>query len=145
MSKWKNKDTSMWIIHIKLKCFCWEEKLFLGQEKKIYKITGQILYGKIKLVSYVLQIMLCLCKQEKICMSFLLHVSVRKSTPEIGVKFLVFFTFFINFFMITFIKSIIYCQTVSFRPFSYVCCESCMSGFSAFILNLSKSDNILFR
>ena len=46
-------------------------------------------------------------------MSFLLHVSLRKSTPESGVKFLVFFTFFVNFFMITFIKGIIYCQTVA--------------------------------
>ena len=42
--------------------------------------------------------MLCLCKQENICMSTLLHVSLRKSIPEIGVKFLVFFNFFINFF-----------------------------------------------
>ena len=23
-----------WIIHIKLKCFCWEEKPFLGQVKR---------------------------------------------------------------------------------------------------------------
>ena len=30
-------------------------------------------------------------------------------------------------------------------PFTYVCCKSCMSGFSAFVLNLSKSGNILFR
>ena len=30
-------------------------------------------------------------------------------------------------------------------PFTYVCCKNCMSGFSAFVLNLSKSDNILFR
>ena len=34
------------------------------------------------------------------------HVSLRKSTPEIVVKFLVFFIFSINFFMKT-IKSII--------------------------------------
>ena len=26
-----------------------------------------------------------------------------------------------------------------------MCCENCISGFSAFILNLSKSGNILFR
>ena len=45
-------------------------------------------------------------------MSVLLHVSLRKRTPGIGVKFLVFFTFFINFFMKILIKSIIYCQTV---------------------------------
>ena len=30
-------------------------------------------------------------------------------------------------------------------PFTYVCCKNCMSGFSAFVLNLSKSDNMLFR
>ena len=24
----------MWIIHIKLKCFCWEEKPFLEEEKR---------------------------------------------------------------------------------------------------------------
>ena len=36
-----------------------------------------------------------LCKQANICVSVLLHVSLRKSTPEIGVKLLGFFTFFI--------------------------------------------------
>ena len=41
---------------------------------------------------------LCLCKHANICISVLLHVSLRKSIPEIGVKFFVFFTFFINFF-----------------------------------------------
>ena len=30
-------------------------------------------------------------------------------------------------------------------PFTYVCCENCMSGFFALVLNLSKSGNILFR
>ena len=30
-------------------------------------------------------------------------------------------------------------------PFTYVCCKNCMSGFSAFVFNLSKSNNILFR
>ena len=29
--------------------------------------------------------------------------------------------------------------------FTYVCWENCMSDFSAFVLNLSKSGNILFR
>ena len=46
--------------------------------------------------------------------------------------------------MKTLIKSLIYCQT-AFGPFTYVCCENCMLGFSAFVLNLSKSGNILFR
>ena len=38
-----------------------------------------------ELVSYVLQLMLrlCLCKQADICVSFYLHVSLRKSTSEI--------------------------------------------------------------
>ena len=39
--------------------------------------------------------------------------------------------------METLIKGIIYCQTV---PLGH-----CMSGFSAFVLNLSKSDNVFFR
>ena len=43
--------------------------------------------------------MLCLFKQENICMSVLLHIGLRKSTPEIGVKFLLFFTFSINYFI----------------------------------------------
>ena len=35
----KSKHTSMWIIHIKWKCFFWEEKRLLVQEKekRIYK------------------------------------------------------------------------------------------------------------
>ena len=60
--------------------------------------------------------MLCLCKQENICVSLSLHEkekSLRKSSPDTGVKCRVFFTFFINFFMKTLIKSIIYCQTVA--------------------------------
>ena len=64
-----------------------------------------------ELVSYVLQLMLrlCLCKQADICVSFYLHVSLRKSTSETEVKLFVFFTFFINVFMETLIKSIIFC------------------------------------
>ena len=33
----------------------------------------------------------------------------------------------------------------AFSPFTYVYCENCLSGFYVFILNLSKSGNILFR
>ena len=71
----------------------------------------------------------------------------EKSTSEIGVKVLVFFTFFVNFFIKTLIKSTIYCQAVSCASgaFTYVCCENCMPGFSAFVLNFSKSGNIFFR
>ena len=38
---------------------------------------------------------------------FLYQVSMRKSAPEVAVKFLVFSTFSINFFMKTLLKSII--------------------------------------
>ena len=40
-------------------------------------------------------------------MSVKLHVSLRKSTSEIELKFFVFFAFFINFLMKTLTKSII--------------------------------------
>ena len=116
-------------------------------------MAGQI-YEKLKLSMYyyvslcitVLKMLwICLCKQANICISVLLHVSLRKSTPEILVKFFVF-TFFITFFMKTLIKSIIYCQTVPLDHLSaYVCRKTCMPGLSAFGLNLSKSGNILFR
>ena len=43
---------------------------------------------------------------------YLYECLIRKSTSEIGVKCFVFFTFFINFFIKTLIKNIIYCQTV---------------------------------
>ena len=33
----------------------------------------------------------------------------------------------------------------AFGPFTHVCCKNCMSDFSAFVLNLRKSGNILFR
>ena len=34
MYNWKvNTQVPMWVIHIKLKYFCWEEKRFLGNEK----------------------------------------------------------------------------------------------------------------
>ena len=73
-----------------------------------------------------------------------LHVSLRKSTSEIEVKLFVFFAFFMNFLMKTLTKSIFTARlclwTVYWR---YICCEICMSGFSAFVLNLSKSGNIL--
>ena len=90
---------------------------------------------------YVLKAMLlwlCLCKQESIWRNLLLHVSLRKTTPEIGVKLFVVFTFLINVFM-----RIIYCQTVPWT--TYVCCRVCMSAFSDLVLNLNKSGNILFR
>ena len=32
----------------------------------------------------------------------------------------------------------------AFGPFTYACYKNCMSGFSAFVLNVSKSGNIFF-
>ena len=29
----------------------------------------------------------------------------------------------------------------AFGPFTYACCKNCMSGFSAFVLNVSESGN----
>ena len=40
----------MWVIHIKSKGFCKEEKHFLGREEREY-IDREIFYKKIKLVS----------------------------------------------------------------------------------------------
>ena len=34
----------MWIIYIKLKYFWWEEKIFLVQGKREYKITGELFF-----------------------------------------------------------------------------------------------------
>ena len=75
-----------------------------------------------------------LYKQKNICVSVLSHVSLRKSTPAIGVKFLRFFTFFMY-------ENInqeynLLCQTLPL---------DLPSDFSVFVLNLSKSGNILFR
>ena len=67
-------------------------------------------------------------------MSVLLHVSLRKSTPEVGVKFLVFFTFFINFFMKILIKSTIYCQTMPLdRLLMYVVKIVCQASLPLFL------------
>ena len=66
-----------------------------------------------------------------------------KSASVIGVKLLVFFTFFINFFMKTLIKSTICCQTVPVERLLMLW-KLCVSSFSAFVLNLSMSGNILF-
>ena len=68
----------------------------------------------------------------------------EKKYPEIGVK-LIFFTFFINFFCGNINQEHSLLPDCAFGPFTYVYCENCMSDFSAFVLNLSKSGNILFR
>ena len=92
----KSKHTSMWIIQIKLKCFCWKEKLFLGQEKRKYIDNWIDFSWENKISEFYLK-----NKQSKICMSVKLNISLRKNTSEIRVEFLVFFNFFINFFMQT--------------------------------------------
>ena len=49
MYKWKvNTQVPMQVIHIKLNYFYWEEKLFLEQEKKDIKITGEIFVKMLK-------------------------------------------------------------------------------------------------
>ena len=122
----KSKHTGIWIIHIKLKCFCWESrKTFLGQEN--IWITSQIFYGEIKLVNNV-NIMFMLTDK------YMYECLIKKSTSETGVKCFVFFTFFINFFMKTLIKNIIYCQTVPLNRLLILCCENCMAGFSVSFL-----------
>ena len=96
-----------------------------------------------KLNEALFRLRLCLCKQTNTCMT--VFVSLRKCKSEIGVK-LVFFTFFINSFVETLFKNINYCPPdCTFGPFTYVHCENYMSGFCAFVLNLSKSGNILFK
>ena len=92
----KSKHTSLWIIQIKLKCFCWKEKLFLGQEKRKYIDNWIDFSWENKISEFYLK-----NKQSKICMSVKLNVSLRKKTSEIRVEFLVFFNFFINFFIQT--------------------------------------------
>ena len=44
LNKWK-VNTQV-VIHIKLKCFCCEEKLFLGQEKREYIDNDKFFMGK---------------------------------------------------------------------------------------------------
>ena len=61
---------------------------------------------------------------------------LRKSISAL--KWLVLFTF-INFFLKTFFQtSILYCKNVhALRSFTYVFCEKCMLGFSAFFACVS--------
>ena len=84
--------------------------------------------------------------RQTFCMSFGITPwqSEKKCTWNCS-KILVIFSFSVNFFMKTLIKSNLGMPDCVLGPFSYVCCKNCMSGFSAFVLNLSKSDNILFR
>ena len=75
-------------------------------------------------------------------MSVELHVSLRKRTSEIGVNW--YFSLFL-FFCGNINQDHKLLPNCVFRPFTYVYCGNCMSGFSALAPNLSKSGNILFR
>ena len=58
----------------------------------------------------------------------------EKNTFETGVKLLVFFIIFINAFMKTLIKSIIYCQTVPLeRLLMYVVKIVCQASLFSFL------------
>ena len=98
--------------------FCWEEKLFMGQQKRECKLDKwtDFLWGNkiselcIKNVNnnvYVYVLRLYLCNQTNICMSVKLLVNLTKNTSEIEVKFFAFFAFFIKFLIKTLTKSII--------------------------------------
>ena len=83
-------------------------------------------------------LLLCLCKPANICISVLLHVSLRKSKPETEVKFFVFFTFFIKFSMKTLIKSIIFCQNVPLNHLlMYVVKVVCQASLPLFLTGIS--------
>ena len=75
---------------------------------------------------------------KSICVSVELDVSLLKSTSKIGVKFLLIFFFFINFFMKTLIKSIIYCQTVPLeRLLMYIVNIVCQVSLPLFLTKVS--------
>ena len=80
---------------------------------------------------YVLKIMLWLCKQANICISILLHVSLRKRTPDIGVKFFVFFTFFINYENINQEHNLL--PDCAFGPLRYAAKLVCRASLPSFL------------
>ena len=59
---------------------------------------------------------------------------LEKSIPEIEIKLLVFFTFFINFFYENINQEHNLLPDCASGTFTYVCCENCMPGFFAFVL-----------
>ena len=95
---------------------------------------------------------LCLYKQGNICMSFLCISSCittcqseKKYTWNCS-KILGIFHFFYELFYENINQEHnLGMPDCAFGPFTYVCCKNCMSGFSTFVLNLSKSGNILLR
>ena len=94
---------------------------------------------------YALEIMpwLWLCKQANICMSVLLQFE-KKYTWSWG-KILCIFHFSHLLFYENINQEHNLLPDCAFGPFTYGCCKNCMSGFSAFVLNFSKSGNIFFR
>ena len=79
----------MWIIHIKLKFFCWEEKIFLAQEKMERFFMGKenewVIYDK-----KIVKIMVMYTE------SVFTYVSLWEKAH---LKFLVFF-FFMNYMFV---------------------------------------------
>ena len=173
MCNWKVYNK--WITHVKLKYFSWEEKLFLGQEKREYIDNWRDFLWENKISEFnvknnrcdyvyvnstcqsekkhtlnwtrILGIFhfhkLCLRKQRQI-FEWVFNYSRRKSTFEMGLEFLVFFTFIMKIFIKQEHNLLSNCL---FELVTYVCCENCIhhSGFSTFVLNVSKSNNILFK
>ena len=72
-------------------------------------------------------------------MSVELDASLWKSASKIGVVFLLFFSFFINLFMKTLIKSIMYCQTVPLdRLLMYIVKILFQASLPSFLTWISK-------
>ena len=162
----KSKHTSMWIIHIILKCFCWEEKTFLGTKETEYIDKWRDCHRKIKLLSYILQIIVAIMFMEtdKHLFECLITWHPQKNTSEIRLEFLVFFTF-MNYVYVNKVRYMLQCLIVRLRKntswnldffiktfinqehyllpdracgsFTYVYCENCMPGFSVFVLYIS--------
>ena len=76
-----------------------------------------------------------------VCLSeYLITYQSERRASEIGVKLLVFFTFFINVNQEH--NLLTDCASGTFT--SNICCENCISSFSSFFPFLSKSGNISF-
>ena len=66
--------------------------------------------------------------------NYLYECLIRKRTSEIAVKCFVFFTFFNNLFYENINQEHNLQPECAFEPFTYVCCENCMAGFSVSFL-----------
>ena len=106
----------MWIIHIILKCFCWEEKTFLGTKETEYIDKWRDCHRKIKLLSYILQIIVAIMFMEtdKHLFECLITWHPQKNTSEIRLEFLVFFTF-MNYVYVNKVRYMLQCLIVRLR------------------------------